>query len=174
MAYFRNPVPKFSGPWNKTGPKGRASAAALGYLVSGGAQCMCCCLACVSTLSFCVYECVLFIIRLITLNLPDQNTALCSKVVAIVLCCCIFKKLIWGLCPTSDDFACKQYKLLVERRSFLSYLVFMCHQKCAYKLKGDVHRLWVWIGGVGGSWQNVWVSEAGEEIFNHGVTNLMR
>lgn len=30
-------------------------------------------LSCVSSLSFCVYECVVFIIKLFTLNLPDQN-----------------------------------------------------------------------------------------------------
>lgn len=167
MVYFRNPILKFSGPWNKTSPKGRVAATALAFFVSGRARS---CLACVSSPSFCVYECVVFIISLITLNLHNS----CHKVVVIILCDCRFKELIGGSCPASDDFACKQYKLLVEGRCLVSYLIFMCHQKCAYKRKGDVHRLSAWIGGVGGSWQSQWVSEASEEIFNHGVTNLIR
>lgn len=71
-----------------------------------------------------------------------------------------------------DDSACKQYKLLVEGRSFLPYLMFMCN-KCAYKPKGCAQTVslesvvWVVLG-------KACESEAGEEIFNHGVTNLMR
>lgn len=72
----------------------------------------------------------------------------------------------------TDDLACKQYKLLVEGRSFLSYLVFMCNKKRAYKPKGCAQTInlesmvWVVLG-------KAWESEAGEEIFNRGVTNLM-
>ena len=132
-----------------------------------------CCLACVSSLSFCVYECVMFIVSVITLNLRDQNTASCRRVV-VSYCVVAFLK-SWF-----EGHALHLTTLLVNSTSFwlkggaLSYLMFMCHQKCAYKPKGDVHRLSAWIGGVGGSWQSMWVSEAGEEIFNRGVTNLMR
>lgn len=71
-----------------------------------------------------------------------------------------------------DYLAGKQYKLLVEGRSFLSYLMFMCNKKCAYKPKGCAQPVslesvvWVVLG-------KACESEAGEEIFNHGVTNLM-
>lgn len=70
-----------------------------------------------------------------------------------------------------DDLACKQYKLLFEGRSFLSYLMFMCNKKCAYKLKGCAQTVslelvvWVVLG-------KACESEAGEEIFNRGVTNF--
>lgn len=60
----------------------------------------------VSSLSFCVYECVVFYHRLFTLNLPNQNIASHHEVMVIILCKCIFKMLILGSCPTSDDFNC--------------------------------------------------------------------
>lgn len=71
-----------------------------------------------------------------------------------------------------DDLASKQYKLLVEGRSFFSYLMIMCNKKCAYTPKGCAQTVslesvvWVVLG-------KVCESEAGKEIFNDGVTNLM-
>lgn len=50
--------------------------------------------------------------------------------------------------------------------------MFMCNKKCAYKPKGCAQTVslesvvWVVLG-------KVCESEAGEEIFNHGVTDLM-